>query len=86
MNANGGGGSVLLGEAGSEAGFGATQMHYVTSYSITELRTIHRLVIDWGPHGLPQVPLPNGDSDGFGDLVREAQLGTQSAQVVHSYF
>ena len=33
-----GGGSVLSGEAASEAGLHATQMHYVKSYSDAELR------------------------------------------------
>ena len=36
-----GGGSVLSGDAGSEAGSDATQTHYVTSYSAAELRTFH---------------------------------------------
>ena len=66
------GGSVLSGETGSEAGFGATQTHYVTSYSTAELRTLHRLVIDVGSTWSPSSPSPHGDSDGFGDLVREA--------------
>ena len=34
-----GGGSVLSGEPGSEAGLDHTQMHFVTSYSAAELRT-----------------------------------------------
>ena len=71
-NASGGGRSVLSGEAGSEAGFVATQMHYVTSYSTAEFRTFHRLVIDVGPTWSSSSPSPHGDSDGFGDLVREA--------------
>ena len=32
---------MLSGEAGSEAGLDATQIHYVTSYSAAELRTFH---------------------------------------------
>ena len=40
--ANGGGdGSVLSGEAASDAGLGVTQAHYVASYSAAELRTFH---------------------------------------------
>jgi cysteine protease ATG4 len=39
--ANGGGGSVLSGEAASDAGLDPTQMHYVTSYNAAELRTFH---------------------------------------------
>ena len=41
-NANGGGGgSVLSGEAASDSGLDATQVHYVSSYSPAELRTFH---------------------------------------------
>ena len=35
-------GSVLSGEAASDAGLDAMQTHYVTSYSAAELRTFHR--------------------------------------------
>ena len=35
-------GSVLSGEAASDAGLNATQTHWVTSYSAAELRTFHR--------------------------------------------
>ena len=34
-------GSVLSGEAASDAGLDAMQTHYVTSYSAAELRTFH---------------------------------------------
>ena len=41
IHGGGGSGSVLSGEAPSDAGLDATQMHYVTSYSSAELRMSH---------------------------------------------
>lgn len=41
MNGGSGGGLVLLGEAGSEAGLDVMQTHYMMLYSVAELRMIH---------------------------------------------